>query len=58
MQQQRVALQVGLLRIQAAYARRAGRERLAAQLERSIAELVAPPVPAPAPEGAPGSARL
>jgi hypothetical protein len=42
MRQQRVALQVELLRIQSAYAHRAGRERLAAQFERAIAELVAP----------------
>lgn len=42
MRQARTGLQVALLRIQAAYARRAGRERLAAQLERAIAELVAP----------------
>ena len=42
MREHRVALQVECLRIQAAYARRAGRERLAAQLERTIAELVAP----------------
>lgn len=42
MREHRTGLQVALLRIQAAYARRAGRERLALQLERSIAELVAP----------------
>lgn len=42
MRQQRTGVQVALLRIQAAYAHREGRERLAAQLERAIAELVAP----------------
>lgn len=42
MRQVRTGMQVALLRIQAAYARRAGRERLALQLERTIAELVAP----------------
>jgi hypothetical protein len=42
MRQRRVGLQVELLRIQAAYARRAGRERLAVQLERTVAELIAP----------------
>lgn len=42
MREQRTALQVELLRIQAAHARRAGRERLALQLELTIAELVAP----------------
>jgi propanediol dehydratase small subunit len=42
MRQNRVGLEVALLRIQAAYARRAGRERFAVQLELAIAELVAP----------------
>ena len=42
LRQGRVGLQVALLRIQSAYARRAGRERLAAQLDRAVAELVAP----------------
>ena len=37
-----MALQVALLRIQSAYARRAGRERLAWQLERAIEELITP----------------
>lgn len=43
MAQQRVALQVTLLQIQSAYARRAHRERFAAQLDELIAELVAYP---------------
>lgn len=42
LRQSQVALQVALLRIQSAYARRAGRERLAWQLERAIEELVTP----------------
>ena len=42
LRQTQVALQVSLLRIQSAYARRAGRERLAWQLERAIEELITP----------------
>lgn len=42
LRQSQVALQVALLRIQSAYARRAGRERLAWQLERAIEELITP----------------
>ncbi len=51
MRQQRIGVQVELLRIQAAYAHRAGRERLAAQLERAVAELVAPEGAARTPAG-------
>lgn len=43
MAQHRVALQVTLLQIQSAYARRAHRERFAAQLDELIAELVSYP---------------
>jgi hypothetical protein len=51
MRQERTSLQIGLLRIQAAYARRAGRNAFADQLERAIAALVAPDAPpAPAPD--------
>ena len=52
MRQERVGLQIGLLRIQSAYARRAGRNSFADQLELAIAALVAgdPPRPA-APDG-------
>ena len=42
LRQSQVALQVSLLRIQSAYARRAGRERLAWQLERAVEELITP----------------
>lgn len=42
LRQSQVALQVALLRIQSAHARRAGRERLAWQLERAIEELISP----------------
>ncbi len=42
LRQNQVALQVALLRIQASYARRAGRERLAWQFERTIDELITP----------------
>jgi hypothetical protein len=42
LRQSQVAFQVALLRIQAAHARRAGRERLAWQFERAIDELITP----------------
>ena len=41
MRQQRVGLQIALLHIQSAYARREGRDAFADQLERAIAALVA-----------------
>ena len=51
MRQQRVGLQIALLRIQSAYARRAGRNAFADQLERAVAALVAAE-PAPPEPGA------
>lgn len=42
LRQSQVAFQVALLRIQAAHARRDGRERLAWQFERTIDELITP----------------
>lgn len=52
MRQQRVELQISLLRIQSAYARRAGRNGFAEQLERAIVALVAAePAPPAGPEG-------
>jgi hypothetical protein len=52
MRQQRTALQISLLRIQAAYARRAGRNALAAQLDRAVAALIEADPPArSAPDG-------
>ena len=42
LRQSQIGLQLSLLRIQAAYAHRSGRERLAWHLERTIEELVAP----------------
>ena len=47
MGQQRVGLQVSLLRIQEAYARRAGRNAFADQLERAITALIAADPPRP-----------
>ncbi len=46
-QQRQIGLQVDLLRIQAAYARRAGHDRLAWQLERTIEALITPDAPKP-----------
>lgn len=46
-QQRQVGLQVDLLRIQAAYARRAGHDRLAWQLDRTIETLITPDAPKP-----------
>jgi hypothetical protein len=54
MRRQRVELQVSLLRIQAAYARRAGRNAFADQLELAIGALVTAP---PAPPSGPPSGR-
>ena len=56
MRQQRTGMQVALLRIQAAYARRAGRNVLAAQLERAVEALIAAEPKAPA--GPDGHARM
>lgn len=56
MRQQRVELQIVLLRIQAAYARRAGRNAFADQLERAIPLLIAADPPRPA--GPDGQRRL
>ena len=50
MRQQRTELQISLLRIQAAYARRAGRNAFAAQLERAIEALIAPDSPRSGPD--------
>jgi hypothetical protein len=47
MRRQRVELQVSLLQVQAAYARRAGHNAFADQLERAIAALTAAESPAP-----------
>jgi len=46
MRQRRTELQVTLLRIQAAYARRAGRNALAAQLDRAVSALIEADPPA------------
>jgi hypothetical protein len=54
MRQQRVELQISLLRIQSAYARRAGRNGFADQLERAISALIAAE---PAPPAGPGGGR-
>jgi propanediol dehydratase small subunit len=52
MRQERVGLQIGLLRIQAAYARRAGRNAFADQLERAVTALIAADPPKPSgPDG-------
>ena len=52
MRQQRVELQISLLRIQSAYARRAGRNGFADELERAISALIAAePGPPSVPEG-------
>jgi hypothetical protein len=52
MRQQRVGLQIALLRIHAAYARRAGRHAFADQLEQAIRALIgAEPAPPAGPEG-------
>ena len=50
MRQHGVELQITLLRIQAAYARRAGRNAFAAQLERAIEALIAPATQRGAPD--------
>jgi hypothetical protein len=51
MRRQRVDLQVTLLRIQAAYARRAGRNAFAEQLDRAVGALTAAePAPPSAPQ--------
>ena len=54
MRQQRVELEIHLLRIQSAYGRRAGRAAFADQLERAIAVLIAAE---PAPPAGPASQR-
>jgi len=54
MRQQRVAMQVALLQIQAAYARRAGRNASAEAFERAIAALVAADPPRPTAPGTRG----
>ena len=56
MRQERVGLQIGLLRIQAAYARRAGRNAFADQLERAVTALIA--ADPPKPSGPDGQRRL
>lgn len=54
MRQQRVEMQVTLLRIQSGYARRAGRNAYADALERAITALIAADPPHPAAPGARG----